>query len=208
METWYGIRRVLSVPTDVSMEPRFFNHGDGISPRHDIIYRLLAFQWSHGSSTMETVLLLWLRLADGGVHVSMEPRFFNHGDVNTSGSRWDLGSPVSMEPRFFNHGDRPASPTSSRQCRAGFNGATVFQPWRPAYNLAPPRRPQSPVVSMEPRFFNHGDQTAQTRLGQCLRARFNGATVFQPWRQRSVRPGPQRRGRVSMEPRFFNHGDL
>ncbi len=69
------------------------------------VLRLLrAFQWSHGFSTMET------SCGDGvyvvRICVSMEPRFFNHGDqVATKVFR--AGAFVSMEPRFFNHGDPP-----------------------------------------------------------------------------------------------------
>ena len=88
---------------------------------------------------------------------------------------------VSMEPRFFNHGDsRPplmASPMTS--C---FNGATVFQPWRQAMMAERYEEVKPGVVSMEPRFFNHGDGRHQHR---CHCEIVN----------------------VSMEPRFFNHGD-
>ena len=114
--------------------------------------------------------------------VSMEPRFFNHGDIDHAYLTGRYGGRVSMEPRFFNHGD--------------------IYPDMDAVLV------HNNAVSMEPRFFNHGDQTRDEIASGMKPPSFNGATVFQPWRQRSVRPGPQRRGRVSMEPRFFNHGDL
>ena len=38
--------------------------------------------------------------------VSMEPRFFNHGDLPAFvGQELRPDEVVSMEPRFFNHGD-------------------------------------------------------------------------------------------------------
>jgi len=86
------------------------------------------FQWSHGFSTMETAThRLDVLMVES---VSMEPRFFNHGDrggrVHSSPGR----RMVSMEPRFFNHGDPRMT-----QAAGGLHE----------------------VVSMEPRFFNHGD---------------------------------------------------
>ena len=65
----------------------------------------------------------------------MEPRFFNHGDRRPRPGPSGLSTPVSMEPRFFNHGDVALMWVAlSSWAVMGFNGATVFQPWRP-----PPR---------------------------------------------------------------------
>ncbi len=90
---------------------------------------LKAFQWSHGFSTMETRARQGERIQKR--QVSMEPRFFNHGDSGPPRApitvRTDM---VSMEPRFFNHGDRPRWSGRPAQGKDGFNGATVFQPWR------------------------------------------------------------------------------
>ncbi len=41
--------------TAVSMEPRFFNHGDENQKCSSCMSAFLWFQWSHGFSTMETV---------------------------------------------------------------------------------------------------------------------------------------------------------
>ncbi len=103
METFDDAEKLLLLRVDVSMEPRFFNHGDSVEPM--------------------------LGLVDLSC-VSMEPRFFNHGDEP---SRWSAEYvrliAVSMEPRFFNHGDPNPHAHMARHCK----------------------------VSMEPRFFNHGD---------------------------------------------------
>ena len=117
--------------------------------------------------------------------------------------------------------------------RGGFNGATVFQPWR--LFITDRSDAALHVVSMEPRFFNHGDfdsgfgtsasgsafqwshgfstmETPDPRHGDraadrrfqwshgfstmetaggandtpAVPPRFNGATVFQPWRPATV----------------------
>ena len=110
----------------VSMEPRFFNHGDW-SVLHEDLDGLTAFQWSHGFSTMETQrhAIRHSRVC----RVSMEPRFFNHGDACQIRQPRSAQN-VSMEPRFFNHGD-----LLRVCCEPGIEGLQV---------------------SMEPRFFNHG----------------------------------------------------
>ncbi len=92
----------------VSMEPRFFNHGDALR-FFAIGFRWERFQWSHGFSTMET-------------HY---PRPVHR--------RW---RDVSMEPRFFNHGDQTRDGLESGMKPESFNGATVFQPWRHAHGQA------------------------------------------------------------------------
>ncbi|MDD2202512.1 MAG: hypothetical protein PHQ21_09335 [Firmicutes bacterium] len=89
------------------MEPRFFNHGDATGADEMRLTIGTRFQWSHGSSTMETADRAEVEL-EGQCHVSMEPRFFNHGDED--GTAKFIMVPVngvSMEPRFFNHGDPP-----------------------------------------------------------------------------------------------------
>jgi len=92
------------------MEPRFFNHGDFINGLPNNPATLKTFQWSHGFSTMETrfapislrfPVTNWFQWSHGfstmetkdevlqggrgGGSVSMEPRFFNHGDVEAIG---------------------------------------------------------------------------------------------------------------------------
>ena len=123
------------------MEPRFFNHGDGnptaiqwpigmsgfngatvFQPWRRYIIESIhngpiqdGFQWSHGFSTMETAPIASQFLALF-CHVSMEPRFFNHGDHDDQAAYHGKRHRVSMEPRFFNHGDKrkstPLSPCS------------------------------------------------------------------------------------------------
>ncbi len=153
MET--GKERMSCETGRVSMEPRFFNHGDR-GPHFAVRDAGAAFQWSHGFSTMEpksihlSVLRNWkvsmeprfFNHGDPTRHrpnsdahmVSMEPRFFNHGDLPDGSVIVEQGG-VSMEPRFFNHGDLYLR-ANRRRRRSSFNGATVFQPWRPPSILA------------------------------------------------------------------------
>ena len=59
---------------------------------------------------------------------SMGPRSFGRGDTGTVPS----GTPdiaASMGPRSFGRGDRTAGDTCEF-IHGGFNGATVFRPWR------------------------------------------------------------------------------
>jgi len=90
-------------------------------------------KWSHGFPTMET-----------------------HDELETLRST----KRVAFQ---WSHGFSTME-TQGRQCdrltySAGFNGATVFQPWRR----------------------HHGQSTSSARAD-----RFNGATVFQPWRPANV----------------------
>jgi len=48
------MNNVLRAESEVSMEPRFFNHGDGIDSSSPRKLSRARFQWSHGFSTMET----------------------------------------------------------------------------------------------------------------------------------------------------------
>jgi len=100
------MNNVLRAESEVSMEPRFFNHGDGIDSSSPRKLSRARFQWSHGFSTMETMWIRFSVFLQRTSSVSMEPRFFNHGDTTTSKSTYPI-----------------------RHMR--FNGATVFQPWRP-----------------------------------------------------------------------------
>ena len=163
----------------------------------------------------------------------MEPRFFNHGDAITANQLARHVRTVSMEPRFFNHGDQLTSCMQklASSCRS-FNGATVFQPWRREVEFVSERtdglkafqwshgfstmetrarqgeRIQKRQVSMEPRFFNHGDSgpprapiTVRTDMVSMEPRFFNhGDRIFSGASSAS-------RSDVSMEPRFFNHGD-
>jgi len=116
----------------VSIEPRFFNHGDGTPWNKRACATCAMFQWSHGFSTMETDHVLGSVRQHGG-HVSMEPRFFNHGDPLTPSTRSGAES-------------------------NGFNGATVFQPWRPGQGAA-----SAPTVSAGFQW-SHGFSTMETSL--------------------------------------------
>jgi len=90
------------------------------------------FQWSHGFSTMETAPIASQFLALF-CHVSMEPRFFNHGDHDDQAAYHGKRHRVSMEPRFFNHGDKrkstPLSPCSQPLFQWSHGFSTMETPW-------------------------------------------------------------------------------
>ncbi len=97
-----SIRFSVTLESVVSMEPRFFNHGD-LDPEN-VEALIEGFQWSHGSSTMET-------LDPEGIEALIEGFQWSHGSSTMETLARDLNSlvatMVSMEPRFFNHGDLP-----------------------------------------------------------------------------------------------------
>jgi len=163
------------------MEPRFFNHGDRAK-----------LSMLHGAEATRfngaTVFQPWRQPADAFAGVQSLLGFngatvFQPWRQAIGGALAEGSEAVSMEPRFFNHGDANPIVVEIIEARRCFNGATVFQPWRQPFSTTP-NADKSMPVSMEPRFFNHGD-LALHRVG-------TDAHVVQ----------------VSMEPRFFNHGDL
>ncbi len=111
-------------------------------------------------------------------------------------------------PLQWGHGfsavERSALQLMKSQRNASFNGATAFQPWK-VFLFVPPQL-TSTVASMGPRLFSRGkssllekfdiiDRMLQWGHGFSAveslepmpwwlwyRARFNGATAFQPWK--------------------------
>ena len=70
---------------------------------------------------------------------------------------------------------------AGRGLGGGFNGATVFQPWRRQSHC---RRNNRSATMFQ---WSHGFSTMETAIlyhpkRRQVHARFNGATVFQPWR--------------------------
>jgi len=141
-----------------------------------------------------------------GKVVSMEPRFFNHGDIDLEGFQWYGITRFQWSHGFSTMETYYASEPLQHSTEGSFNGATVFQPWRRSSHPlmmggswrsfqwshgfstmetqhARHGRICNPQchVSMEPRFFNHGDGPSRRSFAPETQ-RFNGATVFQPWR--------------------------
>jgi len=137
------------------MEPRFFNHGDHVDtvfsiPPKDIFCfngatvfqpwrhydkqeylsdTPYAFQWSHGFSTMETCDI-WGCCELGGM-VSMEPRFFNHGDAYYLS--WRRGAILFQ----WSHGfSTMETPLDFYAYLAGLRGAISSTSWPPYKNYA------------------------------------------------------------------------
>jgi len=163
------------------MEPRFFNHGDTFdpgeikNPREDSLNGATVFQpWRPLIRQTTTVLCPSL--------VSMEPRFFNHGDVEHEYTLIVDGKEVSMEPRFFNHGDgghglahqRGGAHAVSMEPRF-FNHGDAWLYGRPYEIIDCP-------VSMEPRFFNHGDPTPRSTCACEVRFQWShGFSTMETW---------------------------
>ncbi len=158
------------------MEPRFFNHGD-VSRR--------SFAPEGPSFNGATVFQPWRR-DRAQCAVARGNRGFNGATVFQPWRLYPLHRVdcpvvwhVSMEPRFFNHGDRDGPPRIDRRHRR-FQWSHGFSTMETVHQHSERSFLQS-LVSMEPRFFNHGD-VLRERYGRAILLRFNGATVFQPWR--------------------------
>ena len=134
--------------------------------------------------------------------VSMGPRLFSRGYEKKTHRECRVLCEVSMGPRLFSRGYAPEPVRVGRRV-PGFNGATTFQPWIPAFwSLI---EALEVVVSMGPRLFSRGYPT-KLRKGISLKERFNGATTFQPWIQGSAVQAYCAVGAVSMGPRLFSRG--
>ena len=131
----------------------------------------------------------------------MGPRFFKRGEQGC----WH-GLPAqgmaSMGPRFFKRGEGMVAQKST--------SAMAKLQWGHAFSSVE-RETVSAIsalegkASMGPRFFKRGEiwcRSPAARRGKC----FNGATLFQAWRELHRRDHG-RRARASMGPRFFKRGE-
>src|SRR5690625_5036246 len=117
----------MSTLLDASMEPRLFSRGNHVMiPR--ISARALWLQWSHGFSAVET-------RSGGGFSARPESLQWSHGfsavETVVPGIPLPKRCRASMEPRLFSRGN-PKQSETGRRPDPRFNGATAFQPWKPA----------------------------------------------------------------------------
>jgi hypothetical protein len=92
--------------------------------------------------------------------VSMEPRFFNHGDQDHCAPSWSLRWSFQWSHGFSTMETRLVRTRCGSQLARGFNGATVLQPWRRQIGL----RSNWKASAMFQ--WSHGSSTMETRMAQ------------------------------------------
>ncbi len=107
-------------PSTASMEPQFFNCGNGLDTGAGRVYEdpPMGPQFFNCGNNWSFV---FKRAAKP---LAMEPQFFNCGN-DPPGAEDHAADRPSMEPQFFNCGNGGPSRTPNR--RQSFNGAAVFQ---------------------------------------------------------------------------------
>jgi len=143
------------------------------------------------------------RVPSGSKPASMGPRSFKRGNKIARQTTWGGGRGLQWGHALSSVETRLAAATAGRAYRR-FNGATLFQAWKPDPHLLPFML--HPLASMGPRSFKRGNKRyalkyaqkhEQLQWGHALSSvetarrparasrpawGFNGATLFQAWK--------------------------
>jgi len=132
-----------------SMGPRFFNRGNDQSGSCSLPHHKL--QWGHDFSTVEIQKLCFPSEPGDMLQWGHD---FSTVEMTLPKDYCEANGIASMGPRFFNRGNWSTTMAHRLPPMSGFNGATIFQPWKSLCQHILHWRSNS----------------------------FNGATIFQPWK--------------------------